>query len=215
MLHKKIYKLKIKLFFVFTIVLFLFASSFSYVKAVSEHLSTSVLRLHVVANSDNDFDQALKYKVRDSLLKYMNTLCDSTNTKSDAINIVKSNLNNFKLIAEQTIHENGYNYPVNIQLGNFYFPSKDYGDISFPAGMYDALKVEIGNASGHNWWCVMFPPLCFVDVTSGVVPDSSKEELQDNLSEDEFNLISSNDDFYQFKFKLVELFNSMANNLTG
>ena len=100
--------------------------------------------------------------------------------------------------------KNGYGYPVNIDIGNFEFPTKTYGDISLPAGYYDALKVEIGNASGQNWWCVMFPPLCFVDVSSGVVPDESKQIMQDNLSDEEYELISDNDSRdIKFKFSLI------------
>ena len=92
--------------------------------------------------------------------------------KRDAISLVDKNTpKNFKQVAENTILEvNGYSYPVKINIGNFEFPTKDYGDISLPAGFYDALRVEIGKAKGQNWWCVMFPPLCFVDVSSGIVP---------------------------------------------
>ena len=114
----------------------------------------------------------------------------------------------FKQIALQTIHDEGYSYNVNISIGNFEFPTKDYGDISLPAGFYDALRVEIGEAQGQNWWCVMFPPLCFVDVTSGVVPEDSKEQLENNLSEEEYALVSEDSDSkIQFKFKILEFFN--------
>ena len=95
---------------------------------------------------------------------------------------------------------------INISIGNFPFPTKSYGDISLPAGYYDALKVEIGEAKGKNWWCVMFPSLCFVDVSNGIVPEESKEELQSTLLDEEYKLISSQDSEYKFKFKIVELF---------
>ena len=87
----------------------------------------------------------------------------------------------FQKIAEQTIIDNGYNYSVKININNFYFPTKNYGDISLPAGLYDALRVEIGEAKGQNWWCVMFPSLCFIDISSGIVDDDSKEILENNL----------------------------------
>ena len=97
-----------------------------------------------------------------------------------------------------------------MQIGDATFPTKTYGDISLPAGNYDALKVKIGKADGQNWWCVMFPPLCFVDVSSGIVPDSSKEELRENLNEEEYDLISENNDQeINFKFKLVEFFQNL------
>ena len=107
----------------------------------------------------------------------------------------------------QTIADEGYNYDVNIKIGNFEFPTKYYGDISLPAGYYDALRVEIGNASGRNWWCVMFPSLCFIDISSGIVPDESKEDLQNVLSEEEYSIISDNSNYgIKFKFKLLEFF---------
>ena len=194
----------------FFIVLFLFAvfvfiSAASYANAVSDDLADSVFRLHVIANSDSKEDQDLKYKVRDNLLKYMNEICANCVTKQEAIDLVNKNKNKFGQIAEDTIKEEGYSYNVNIKIGNFQFPTKNYGDISLPAGYYDALRVEIGEAKGQNWWCVMFPPLCFVDITSGVVPEESKEQMENNLSEEEFALVSDKSDLQiQFKFKLLE-----------
>ena len=195
------------LFLLIVSVLFLLLSAYSYVNAVSNNLADSVFRLHVIANSDSKEDQELKYKVRDSLIEYMNTLTNEMNSKEEVIKIAKSHLEDFKEIAQNVVKENGYNYDVNVEIGNFSFPTKTYGDISFPAGFYDALKVEIGKAEGQNWWCVMFPPLCFIDVTSGVVPDESKEDLQNNMSEEDYALVSDNDTpEIKFKFKLLEFF---------
>ena len=114
-------------------------------------------------------------------------------------------LDAIRQVAQETVYDNGYFYPVTVELGYFEFPTKTYGDISLPAGFYDALRVKIGSASGQNWWCVMFPPLCFVDVSSGVVPDSSKEVLQDNLDTEGYNVISEDTSDVKFKFKLIEL----------
>lgn len=193
------------LFILFTI--YIFFCAHTYATYISSNLSNNVLRLHVIANSDSSDDQNLKYLVRDNLISYMNTLCTDCSSKEEVIQIANSNLNNFKKIAQNTIYNNGYNYEVNVELGNFEFPSKTYGDISFPSGYYDALRVKIGSATGKNWWCVMFPPLCFVNITSGIVPNSSKEKLQDNLSTEEYSVISnSNSPSYKIKFKLVEFF---------
>ena len=196
-----------KLFFVvFFFIIYILISISSYSNAVSNNLSDSVLRLHVIANSNSDEDQALKYAVRDELIEYMNSICLNISTKEEAVNLVTQNLDSFQKIAEDVIKQNGFNYNVNLEVGNFDFPSKKYGDISLPAGFYDALKVKIGNASGKNWWCVMFPSLCFVDVTNGIVPEESKETLQTVLDDEEYSLISSENYEYKFKFKLVELF---------
>ena len=141
----------------------------------------------------------------------MNQICKDCSSKDEAIKIVEENKDTFKEIALNTIRENGFSYNVNINIGNFEFPTKSYGDISLPAGNYDALRVEIGEAKGQNWWCVMFPPLCFVDISSGVVPDESKEVLSDNLSDEEYALVSDNSDSsIHFKFKLLEFFNNVG-----
>ena len=200
---------KFKMICILTFLLFTYVSicAFSYAKTISNNISESVFRLHVIANSDSDKDQNLKYKVRDELIKYMNKIASNCSTKQDAMAVANEHIDEFKQIALNTIKKEGFNYNVTVQIGNFEFPTKTYGDIKLPAGFYDALKVEIGNAKGKNWWCVMFPPLCFVDVSSGVVPDESKKELQNNLSDEEFALISDNENRgIQFKFKLLEFF---------
>ena len=201
---------KVKMVIILSFLLFLYTTvcAFSYAENASTDIANSVFRLHVIANSDSKEDQDLKYKVRDSLLKYMKEICGDCKSKDEAIALVTEHQEEFKQIALQTIKDNGYSYDVNISIGNFEFPTKDYGDISLPAGYYDALRVEIGEAKGQNWWCVMFPPLCFVDVTSGVVPEESKEQLEDNLSEEEYALVSEDSDVkIQFKFKILEFFN--------
>lgn len=186
---------------------FIIVSAISYVSAVSENIASSVFRLHVIANSDSEEDQNLKYIVRDNLIEYMNSLTDGITSKQTAIEIAKEHKRDFYNIAKRTIEENGYDYDVNIEIGNSYFPTKYYGDISLPAGYYDALKVEIGNASGQNWWCVMFPPLCFVDMSTGIVPEESKETIKQNLPEEEYALISdTHNSSINFKFKLIEFF---------
>ena len=200
---------KVKMVIILSFLLFIYTSicAISYAQNISTDIADSVFRLHVIANSDSKEDQDLKYIVRDNLLSYMNEICSNCETKQEAINIVTENKDKFEEIAKSTIKEQGFSYDVKINIGNFEFPTKNYGDISLPAGYYDALRVEIGEAKGQNWWCVMFPPLCFVDVTSGVVPEESKEVMEENLSEEEFALVSdSSNDELQFKFKLIEFF---------
>ena len=202
---KNIFK-KLCIFFVL-LSTYIIICSISYVRAVSSDLSNSVLRLHIIANSNSEDDQNLKYAVRDDLLEYMNKLCANCSSKQEAIQLVKENLEAFKEIALNSILEHGYSYNVKINIGEYEFPTKHYGDISLPAGTYDALKVEIGEASGQNWWCVMFPPLCFVDISSGIVDEESKDLLKNDLNTEEFTLISDNSNIgLKFKFKIIELF---------
>ena len=137
----------------------------------------------------------------------MKNICKDCRSKEEAIRIVSEHQEEVRQVALDTIKNEGYSYNVKIEIGNFEFPTKHYGDISLPAGFYDALKVEIGKAEGRNWWCVMFPSLCFVDVSSGIVPEESKEELQNVLSDEEYAIISDNSNpNIKLKFKLLELF---------
>ncbi len=187
------------------LILYVCISAVSYTHAVTTNIADSVFRLHVIANSDSAEDQNLKYIVRDKVIEYMSSISQNASSKEDVIEIAKANLDKIQAIASQTIRENGYTYSVNVEVGNFSFPSKRYGDITLPPGYYDALRIKIGEAEGQNWWCVMFPPLCFVDVTSGVVPDESKEIMKENLSKEEFDLISKNSNEVKVKFKIVEV----------
>lgn len=202
---------KVKMVIILTFLFFTYTTicAISYANYVSTDIANSVFRLHVIANSDSDIDQSLKYIVRDNLLKYMNTLCADCSSKEEAIQIANNHIQNFKEIALNTIKKEGFNYSVNVSIGNFEFPTKHYGDISLPAGFYDALKVEIGEAKGQNWWCVMFPPLCFVDTSSGIVPEESKKDLENSLTNEEFSIVSDNEEnlTFKLKFKILEILN--------
>ncbi|MCI8617776.1 MAG: stage II sporulation protein R [Clostridia bacterium] len=206
---KNIRNSKIGIILILSILLFLYTTIYaiSYAQVISSDISNSVFRLHVIANSDSEQDQSLKYKVRDNLIKYMNNICKECSTKQESINMVTLHQEEFKQVAVETIKNEGYSYNVNIEIGNFEFPTKQYGDISLPAGFYDALKVEIGEAKGKNWWCVMFPSLCFVDISNGIVPEESKEDLQNVLTDEEYSIISDKSNYgMKFKFKLLEFF---------
>lgn len=188
-------------------VLFFLCIFQNYTNAVSNDLANSFFRLHILANSDSNEDQELKLKVRDKIIEYMNN--QNFTSKEMAIDYVNNNVEKLIEIATNTIKENGYDYSVNIEIGNFYFPTKYYGNVSLPAGMYDGIKIEIGNAQGQNWWCSLFPPLCFVDISSGIVEDEDLNSLEENLNEEEFTLITSTDETIKFKFKLIEFMNSL------
>ena len=199
-------KVKYSLILIILLSIYIFISAISYVSAVSKNLESSIFRLHVIANSDSDEDQNLKYIVRDKLIEYMNSISSNAKNKEDAIKIAQEHTDDFYKIAKQTIEENGYNYDISVEIGNFSFPTKTYGDISIPAGSYDALRIKIGEAKGQNWWCVMFPPLCFVNVSSGIVPEESKEILENELSDEEYSIISNTESSeIKFKFKIIEL----------
>lgn len=190
-------------------VLYTFICAFSYASTVSSDIADSVFRLHIIANSDSDEDQDLKLLVRDNILSYMKDISSDVISKEKVISLMNEHLDEFYDIAINTIHDEGYDYDVNLKIGEFDFPTKTYGDISLPAGMYDALRVEIGKAEGHNWWCVMFPTLCFVDVSSGSLDDDSKGVLESSLNDEEYKLVSSDNFGISFKFKILEFFDNI------
>lgn len=198
---------KFKYIFILIILftLFLLISASSYATTISKDLSDNFFRLHILANSDSQEDQELKLKVRDAVISYMNSLSYDGLTKQEVIELTENHLEDFENIAKQIIKENGFDYNVTLEIGNFYFPTKEYGNISLPAGYYDGLKIEIGEAQGQNWWCSLFPPLCFVDISSGVIDESSQNELEKNLSNEEFAIITEDSEEIKLKFKLVEL----------
>ena len=193
-------------------ILFLFVTFVSYASSVSNDLSDNFFRLHIISNSNSKEDQELKLKIRDAVILYMNTLDYNNLSKEHAINITEENLNNLKRIVEETIKDNGFNYSCNLEIGNYYFPTKHYGNISLPSGYYDALKINIGDAKGKNWWCSLYPPLCFTDVSSGVIDEESQEVLKNNLTDDEYILISKGNENIKLKFKIVELISKYTRN---
>lgn len=179
-----------------------------YSDTIHSGLEQNLIRFHVIANSDSEADQQLKLKVRDKILEVIKPLLDKSTSVTESKQILLDNKDLIKQISEQIIAQEGKNYNVNVNLQKSNFPTKKYGDIILPAGEYESLKVVIGEGEGKNWWCVMFPPLCFVDITHGTVPEESKEELKNVLTEEEYDLVSlpqnETDIPVKVKFKIVE-----------
>ncbi len=194
-------------------------SAYTYSDNIQEGLATSLIRLHVVANSDSETDQNIKYKVRDNILKYMSSQSADLESVDDAKKLIQGNMDKIEQIARDTLRSSGFSYNVRVYYGNYMFPTKVYGDIILPPGEYESLRVVLGNGTGANWWCVMFPPLCFVDASKGVVPDSSKAQLKSTLSDEEFEIATSNipgsDMDIKVKFKIVELLQQSKHKLAS
>lgn len=178
----------------------------SYAKEIQNNISNNILRLHVVANSNSSEDQELKLLVRDNILEYMNEK-NFLNLEESKKYIIE-NICIFDNIAKDTLYKNGYNYPVSVSFEECFFPMKTYENISLPSGKYLALKILIGEAAGQNWWCVMFPPLCFSDSAKDSNIGSFNEILHDNLSTNSYDLITSD---VEFRFKIVDLINCIYN----
>lgn len=159
-------------------------------------INDKVIRLHVIANSDSVFDQQLKYKVRNKIIDKFNNEFKNMTSKEESENAIIEKLDEIRDEASLTVKEEGYDYEVNVYYGNFKFPRRLYDDILLPAGYYDAVRIEIGSAEGNNWWCVMFPPLCFVDFgkdknAEPVLSIETEKKLQEVLTLDEIELIKT------------------------
>lgn len=178
--------------------------------AKEEHLqqgiASEIIRFHVIGNSDSAKDQALKLEIRQALTDALKPQLEKVKNIGEARSILKNNLPEMEAISDRIIEENGLNYKAAASIERGYFPLKVYGDLSLPPGEYEAVRVELGAARGQNWWCIMFPPLCFVDATYSVVPDSSKEELKYLLTDEEYNaVLSDKDTKIKVKFKILSL----------
>lgn len=197
---------------IFAGLILLFSVLLTYAQNTHAELSNSVLRLHVIADSNTATDQALKLKVRNRILKESETFFSHTANRAEAIRAAQTHIDDMERAAQDEVRRNGYNYPVQVEVGQFPFPTKSYGNIMLPAGKYEAVRVKIGSGQGDNWWCVMFPPLCFVNGVAQLPPESEKQ-LKNSLSAEEYELITKQSDGelpIQIKFKLVELLGKIS-----
>ena len=175
-----------------------------------DQLADKVVRLHVLANSDSEEDQALKLKVRDRVLEQATAILEQAADRGEAEALLRGQLLELEHTAAEVIAENGYDYPVSVELEQTQFPTKEYDGFALPAGTYLALRVIIGEGAGQNWWCVVFPPLC--TAASSDVPETA---LAAGLSGDQVSLITEADTGYKLKFKSVELWESLMAKLSG
>lgn len=157
--------------------------------SLQQGIAEEILRFHVLANSDSTEDQQLKMQVKEAVLEYMSSYLDGNENLEETRQIVQSHLQDIQEYAMTVVREKGYDYSIQAELATCYFPVKTYGDCTFPAGEYEALRILIGKAGGHNWWCVLYPNLCFVDAVYGVVEDEEKEKLENVLTEEEYQSI--------------------------
>ncbi|RGQ41878.1 stage II sporulation protein R [[Clostridium] leptum] len=168
-----------------------------------EAIENQVFRFHVLANSDSQEDQALKLKVRDRVLEYSEGLFQNAQTREEAEALAAAHLQELCQAAQDEVYRQGYDYPVKAEITSMFFDTREYETVTLPAGCYDALRITIGEAEGHNWWCVMFPPMCLPAA-------EESQELNDVLSESQMEVVE-NGDKYQVKFFAVELFEKVKN----
>lgn len=177
---------------------------------IQKEIADNIIRFHIRAASDSEEDQRLKLKVKDAVVKYMKGQLADADSLDEARNILYDDTDSIRELALKVIKDEGYAYDVNVYFERSYFPMKTYGDMSFPPGEYEAFRVDIGEADGKNWWCVLFPPLCFVDQTYTIVPDDTKNMFRNVLSDEAYDAITMHDlenDDYQVGFKYLTFLN--------
>ena len=186
-------EISVLLAFVFSVLL-----SMTALNTECAEIRSSVLRMHVLANSNSEEDQALKLQVRDRLLEISREIYSHAATREEAIRQTNTHLQLLQEEAQKVVVLRGYDYRVSVALENSYFTTRTYGDVTLPAGNYQALRVVIGEGEGHNWWCVMFPPLCI----SAASEDEA--QLSEVLTPQQMELVET--DGYEVRFKCVELY---------
>ena len=175
----------------------------------AQALSDKLIRLHVVANSDSDSDQELKLQVRDAVLDELEPLLRGAGNSEEAQNIIEDNSARIESAALKSINDAGYDYSVEVTMCQESFPTTEYDTFSLPAGVYDSLRIIIGEGKGHNWWCVVFPPVCSAPVLDQTTADAV------GLTGDEVALITEDSGGYMVKFKLIELIGKLKTMLFG
>ena len=174
-------------------------------RSLQQGMAQKVLRFHVLANSDSQEDQNLKLEVRDQVGALMAEKLQDAETLEESTQVVSQNLEEIRYCAESVIRKEGYAYPVTANLETCAFPEKTYGSYIFPEGEYQALRVVIGSGQGHNWWCVMYPNLCFADSMYEVNPDSG-EKLREVLDPEEYASVLREGN-YKVRFKMLGFLN--------
>lgn len=193
-----IMKKKIAVFVPVFLAFILFICSFVPLITTGESISNKVLRLHIIANSDSDYDQNVKLKVRDEVLKLSDDMFADCKTLEDAKNVSQNNIDLIQSVANNTLSSLGCSEAATVAVAKEYFSTRIYDDFTLPAGIYDSIKIVIGNGEGHNWWCVMFPQVCLSGCT---------KDLEDDLTDEEIKMIHSKD--YIVKFKAVEIYEKL------
>lgn len=152
---------------------------------LQQQIATQVLRFHIRANSDTVADQQKKLRIKQSLLEWLTPILSENTSKSETIQCIRKNLPDIRKEATRMAAPE----PVTVTLQKEWFPEKTYGTCTFPEGIYDALRIDIGQAKGHNWWCVLYPSLCFADALEPSMTEEGEEKLQQVLDEDAYDLL--------------------------
>lgn len=186
----------------------------AYSDNVQNDLQDNLIRLHIIADSDSDADQAVKLKVRDAVLKSVGDRLSSGDREECKEEII-NNLGKIEEIADDVLRENGFNYTAHAEYGKFPFPEKTYKSMTLPAGEYYGVRVVLGSGGGHNWWCVMYPPLCFKEGEEVTLSRESEKILRESLDSDTYEIITQKNNEVVVKFKVVEIVQEIKQKIKG
>ena len=184
----------------------------AYSDGVQSDLQSNLIRLHIIANSDSEEDQSIKLTIRDAVLKEEGENLTSQNER-ECIRSVKERLPQIEMLANSVLQENGFTYAAHAVYGKFDFPKKEYKNMTLPSGKYYGVRIILGEGAGHNWWCVMYPPLCMMNDTEAVLSEKSERILKENLKPETYDIITGNDGKTEVKFKIVEVIQELRQRL--
>ena len=168
---------------------------------IQQNLKNNLIRFHVRANSDSSFDQACKLKVRDAVISKVSQMMDKADTKEEAFDILKKQKDSIKNTAQEILKKEGVIQKVKVHFVQEKFPEKTYGQYTFPEGIYDALRIDLGEAKGHNWWCVMFPDLCVTKDDKVRINNTARKKMEKLLGKKTIRKITK-DKYIGWLFKV-------------
>lgn len=175
-----------------------------YSENVSNDLENGLIRLHIVANSDSEEDQSIKLRIRDAVVSELD--CSDISPDEAAAEAA--------VIAERVLNENGFSYGARGEFCTAEFPRREYKELTLPAGSYKTVRVTLGSGSGHNWWCVLYPPVCMADIGGGEMSDSARQLLRDNLDNETYELVTQSAE-PEIKFRSAEIFRDIMRFVMG
>lgn len=184
-----------------------FASVRQKQELLASHISPSVLRFHILADSDRAKDQNVKLEIRSLIMDYLSRKLDADAHKEDTVRYLSDHATEIEQLANEYLADHGFSYQASLKLTNCYFPQRTYGTMTFPAGYYDAARIVLGSGAGHNWWCVLYPRFCFVDAACTEVPEKTISQLKNSMKQDDYLALQDNRPEVKIRFLLFPFLN--------
>lgn len=175
-------------------------------EALAERIAPSLLRFHILANSDSSADQQVKLEVRSLILDYIQELLPNGQGKEETIRCLREQKAAIEKTASQYLAQRGYPYEAELEITRCYFPTRVYDNMVIPCGEYDAARITLGKGKGHNWWCVLYPRFCFVDAACKEIPQESRSQLRDQINQDDYLALENHRPDFEFRFRLFPSF---------